>query len=50
MYRIRTEVSRGTQEAGVSAAEVMTSSEQIEKQSEDLQAAVAEFLQRVRAA
>ncbi len=34
---------RGTQEAGASAAEVMTSSEQSEKQSEDLQAAVAEF-------
>ena len=44
------EVSRGTQEAGASAAEVMSSSEEIEKQSEELQAAVSEFLDRVRAA
>lgn len=44
------EVSRGTQEAGASAAEVMTSSEQIQKQSEELQSAVSDFLQRVRAA
>tara|TARA_R110002110_G_scaffold260260_1_gene475929 strand:+ start:115719 stop:117377 length:1659 start_codon:yes stop_codon:yes gene_type:complete len=44
------EVSRGVQETGSSAQEVLSSAEQLGKESDELQAAVANFLDRVKAA
>lgn len=44
------EVSRGVQETGSSAKQVLSSAEHLGSQSEDLQAAVASFLDKVKAA
>ena len=44
------EVSRGVQETGSSAQQVLLSAEQLGEQSDELQAAVSSFLDRVKAA
>jgi cytochrome c peroxidase len=44
------EVSRGTQETGTASQQVLSAAEQLGAQSDELQAAVASFLDRVKAA